>query len=143
MFRSGQFIGTSGRTLFGKIECDDLTKEDYNFIIEQTIRIIQNYRPNYVDFQEALPVPSGGNIFAEKLNNLSPKFRWKNDSNLILIVDDVYTTGKSINKIYNDSLIKYPKEKYEYLGIVIFNRSNNIPSWIQPIFSLNSILGVE
>ena len=46
-----------------------------------------------------------------------------------LIVDDVLTTGKSMNE-------EYQKLGYAAVGVVIFSRIENYPVWVYPIFKL-------
>ena len=52
-----------------------------------------------------------------------------------LIVDDVLTTGKSMNEIYEHLHTKHDKKTK---GVVVFARSG-CPDWITPIFQLNKI----
>lgn len=108
----------SGHISHFKIDCDALTDQDLQSLAALAATKIQ--------FKQAIGVPSGGLRFATHLNiyaDISQK--------TILIVDDVLTTGKSMQE-YAD---KYPNEQIK--GIVIVAR-NTCPEWITPIFTMNS-----
>lgn len=118
LFLNQSFISHSGINLPFKIECDDLTPEDLKTLAE-----IVSHK---FKFKQAIGIPRGGNRFAHALNNFA-----HSQNSLTLIVDDVYTTGKSMNEMAKNY------ENSWHIGIVIFAR-NLTPNWIYPIFSLNS-----
>jgi len=119
LFQLGEFISHSGNTLEWKIECDSLTDEDWNClakIISQRTR-----------FGSVYGIPSGGTKLALALEKyITPGHP------LRLVVDDVYTTGKSMKEVMegND------------LGFVVFAR-NRIPfdpqHYIRAIFTMDII----
>ena len=119
MFNWGDFISSAGETLPFKIECDDLTDKDWDTLA----RIVASR----ISYKRAIGVPRGGLKFAEALNRYRNK-----DSMLIIICDDVLTTGKSMQKYY---------EQYSHLpiiGIVVFAR-RECSAWIKPIFKYENI----
>jgi hypothetical protein len=111
LFKPGDFTSTAGKLLSGKIECDAFDDEDWEWcadIIRQT-----------TTFNSVIGVPRGGLKLAKALEKYAdPKSYWE------LVVDDVYTTGKSIT----------PYFKKNSLGFVVFNRGRDIPSKIYAIF---------
>src|SRR5438128_7007958 len=82
LFQVGYFTSQSGQLLKWKIECDALTDEEW----AGAARIAIDYLP---DFSYASGVPRGGIQFARALNKYATK-------GPTLIVDDVFTTGRSI-----------------------------------------------
>lgn len=117
LFNFGAFTLHSGHTSHFKIDCDALTDQDLQSLADLISTKIQ--------FKQAIGVPSGGLRFATALNKYADP-----NQTLTLIVDDVLTTGKSMQEYaekYQDQPIK---------GLVIFAR-NTCPEWITPIFSMN------
>jgi len=84
LFQWGRFKSASGATLDWKIECDALTDEDWKCIALASA-------PRLGHFNSVLGVPRGG----ERLANALRPHRVQN-VNTCLIVDDVWTTGKSM-----------------------------------------------
>jgi hypothetical protein len=122
IFIEKNFTSHAGLDLDFKIECDNLTDED----VKTLAKIISE---KYMFFN-VIGIPTGGTRLADELKKYSNK-----ESNVLLIVDDVLTTGKSMQNerkkldysmIVNDLIIK---------GVVIFAR-NNCPDWIEPIFQM-------
>ncbi len=105
-----------------KIECDALAQEDYDTIAKIIIKKFE--------FSEVHGVPRGGIPFALSLGK-----HLKSESKNVLIVDDVFTTGTSMNEARN--AIENNEEK-QIIGIVLFAR-NPTPSWIYPVFYLHSM----
>lgn len=118
MFVDNTFISHSGLELKWKIECDHLTDED----LETLAKLIADK----FKFRCVVSIPSGGDRFSLKLI----KYTTLNLSDPILIVDDVLTTGKSMNKYKSF----YRNENV--IGVVIFAR-RKCPRWVFPIFTLN------
>jgi hypothetical protein len=112
LFVQKEFISHSGLSLTWKIDCDALANTD----IEVCAWLIAQH----VAFCEVLGIPKGGMRLAETLK------KYKTKSSTILLVDDVFTTGKSMEearkKINNDCR-----------GAVIFARQQT-PAWILPLF---------
>jgi len=95
-----------------KIECDALTKGDYEglaYLIDKKVK-----------FYKVVGVPHGG----IKIEKALQKYITKGGA--LLIVDDVLTTGASMEKMKK----KYPDDIV--IGVVLFAR-NECPKWIQPI----------
>lgn len=118
-----KFISHSGKELYFKIECDSLSNES----IETLAYII---KCKY-DFKKVIGIPRGGIRLAEALKQYCNP-----NSNLILLVDDVLTTGGSMIKAKEES-----NEDDKWIqGIVIFSRIpieyNSDIDWIDPIFQL-------
>ena len=115
LFRRKNFLSHSGRNLTWKIDCDDLTDDD----LECLAHVGQAMVPH---FGSLTWIPTGGVRFAEFLcPYVSPTSPYR------LIVDDVLTTGKSMEEA---------RETEMDIGLVIFARSQ--PSeWIIPIFQLH------
>ena len=114
-----KFTSSAGKELDFKIECDALTDED----LESLAKIVATRVP----YGKAIGVPRGGLRFAEKLNKYANK-----DAPYVLIVDDVLTTGKSMEKMKTELNTKYS------FGIVIFARGE-CPDWIIPMFTLHNM----
>lgn len=115
MFNKVNFISHSGKALEWKIECDDLSYKDVEtlcYVISQKFK-----------FFSVFGVPRGGLKFADCLK----QYCSHNLNDGVLVIDDVFTTGKSMNDFVDVNNIKNPK------GVVIFSRGN-CPSWITPIF---------
>ncbi len=110
MLTLGGFKSNSGKVLPWKIECDDLTSQDW----ECAARIVMDC---VGWFGEVEGVPRGGLSFA---NALRPFVT----GGPLLIVDDVLTTGSSMEAQRNGRAA---------IGFVLFARGT-CPHWIRPIF---------
>jgi len=122
LFRFGDFNLNSGRSSFFKIDCDALTDEDIEtlaFIIQKEFR-----------FSKVVGIPTGGTRIAEALE------QWRKVYGPLLIVDDVLTTGGSMEREKE----KYPEDII--IGVVIFARGE-CPEWIHPIFDMCEWLDCE
>ena len=75
-------------------------------------------------FSLAIGIPTGGCIFAKKLNLFA------NDHGPIIICDDVTTTGESMN-IMKDKLIALGINQIK--GVTVFARKP-VDKWIIPLF---------
>ncbi len=113
LFQQKQFTLHSGSTSFFKIECDALTKEDW-----ETLALIV---AKTFSFKKVEGVPRGGIKFAKALE----KYADPDGVVDLIIVDDVLTTGNSMNEHRNGR---------EASGFVVFSRTANFPTWIQPLF---------
>ncbi len=119
LFQLGEFLSHSGNILEWKIECDALTNEDWDClakIIHQRTR-----------FGSVYGIPTGGIKLALALEKyITPGVP------LRLVVDDVYTTGKSMKEVMTG----------DDLGFVVFAR-NQIPfhpqHYIRAIFTMDMI----
>lgn len=123
LFEEKDFITHSGLRTFWKIECDSLTEEDWATLAKIVASTIK--------FRRAIGVPSvNGEKFAEQLNILSNPY-----SSTILLVDDVLTTGKSLEELWDEQLDEGSSPDF-IKGAVVFARGE-CPGWITPIFQLN------
>lgn len=113
LFQVGKFTSAAGTDLDWKVECDALTDKDWEWAAHQIALKI--------DFSEVEGVPTGGLALAEKL-----EFYAKPGYGL-LIVDDVFTTGKSMEE---------HRKGRKANGAVLFSRTKFTPGWITPIWSL-------
>lgn len=117
LFKDGAFTSHSGKVLPFKIDCDALNGEDLFCLAEYASTHL------IAPFRRVIGVPRGGLRFASILEN----FIDRHVSNE-LIVDDVFTTGKSMEHERNGYCW--------YSGLVIFARAPT-PAWITPIFTLS------
>lgn len=100
-----------------KINCDVLTHEDIEtlaYLISQKIK-----------FYNVVGIPNGGTHLANALK------KYISYGGVMLIVDDVLTTGRSMEKARETYWSHTPQ------GVVIFARGK-CPDWITPIFQLNN-----
>lgn len=105
----------SGGIAHYKIECDALTDSDLEclaFMISEKGQ-----------FREVHGVPRGGARLEKALH------KYKSKQGVRLIVDDVLTTGASMEEA------KANLGWHDAVGVVIFARSS-YPSWIKPIFEM-------
>lgn len=114
MFRLGNFRSHSGLDLSFKIECDDLTYSD----IEAVASVLGT-----IGFREVIGVPRGGLRLAAAMGPYKDT-----RSDRTLIVDDVLTTGTSMEEVRT-------KTEGPVIGAVIFARGP-VPGWIIPMFTL-------
>ena len=120
LFQKIDFVSHSGIDLTWKIEMDALGKKEWKCLAH----MIMEYegRP----FCEAIGIPSGGVYLGALLNEHSTK---NYEEHPYLIVDDVLTTGRSMEE--------YAK-KYDnnVIGWVIFSRTHLHSDWITPLFQM-------
>lgn len=121
LFIRKDFISHAGKPLDFKIECDNLTDEDI-----ETLAYIASRR---ILFRDVIGIPRGGLRLAKALEQY--KTIGSKIEHPILLVDDVLTTGGSMN-LHKINL--YPNE---VKGLVIFARDENkVPDWVTPIFTM-------
>jgi hypothetical protein len=123
LFETKTFTMHSGDIGHWKIECDALTEKDI-----ETLALMISERFN---FYGVYGIPTGAVRIQEALEKyIDP------DSDTFLIVDDVLTTGASMEeakKELNESA-KFGRP-YQTLGVVLFARTKPA-DWIYPIFQL-------
>lgn len=124
LFQLGQFTLNSGASSSWKLECDALTDDDWRALAEM-VRLMVG------QFNSVEGVPRGGLKLAEYLRpHVSP-------SGPHLIVDDVLTTGGSMERVCET----YLKGKVASLegplvrGAVIFARGR-CPLWIHSVLQM-------
>ncbi len=120
LFIEEEFVGHSGGTLHWKIEMDALTNAEWKCIA----RMIMEYQKGF--FQAAIGIPRGGLKLSQYLN----EYATQNSNDPYLLVDDVLTTGGSMEQYRDEHL----KEK-DVIGWVVFART--IPAgWIKSLFQM-------
>ena len=115
LFKFGFIELNSGECSNFKIDCDALTIGDLNTVAKLIARKFK--------FSRVVGIPTGGNRLKYALQ------KWNKEYGPLLIVDDVLTTGASMEK---------EKSKYPHLhviGVVIFARGP-CQSWIHPMFNM-------
>ena len=121
LFHSGDFKSHSGLNLSWKIECDALQDAEWFTISKMIMEISQPFR-------KAVGIPRGG----VKLGNLLDVHGTGKKEDPICIVDDVLTTGESMNEFKR---IKQWREPKKYIGWVVFSRSTP-PDWVNALFQM-------
>ena len=125
LFEVGNFTLHSGGTSWFKIDCDNLLFDDIRFLAHYIVKEMK------LVFDHAYGIPDGGIRLAEELNRYVPEEVAINATK-ILIVDDVLTTGKSMEDTKKE--IEEAGEKVVG-GVVIFARGK-CPSWVVPVFQM-------
>lgn len=113
LFKLGAFTSHSNEVLYWKIECDALSADDL-----KCLAWVINDR--VAPFGSVEGVPEGGLHLA---NWLEPYIT----RGPLLIVDDVLTTGNSMEE---------HRAKRAAIGVVIFARGS-CPKWVTPIFQMS------
>lgn len=112
---------SSGRVSNFFIDCDALTDEDWVAIAE-LIR-------DKIMFSGVLGIPSGGT----KLASLLRKYENENTNAPFLIVDDVLTTGASM-----EELRRGLTSIFNCIGFVVFARGKP-PGWVKTLSELSEV----
>lgn len=115
MFNLKKFVMHSGEHSFWKIECDSLTFYDWRTLASITASLVG-------PFGKVEGVPRGGLKLAEFLKPYAV------ESGITLIVDDVLTTGRSMEE--------QRAGRKDCVGVVVFARGP-VPEWIKPLFVVN------
>lgn len=118
LFQLGEFTLHSGSKSYWKVDCDALTDEDWKALARMVYESVLHFR-------RVIGIPSGGLKLAEALK----PYRFPNPEYPILVVDDVFTTGNSMNEMKS-------KLGNDCRGAVIFARSK-CPDWVTPLFQSN------
>jgi len=124
LFQVGNFTLHSGSKSNWKIDCDALTDDDYE-ALAWIVAKEWGLRYNGVK-----AIERGGHVFAEKLRQYQQS--WINGVNTLLIVDDVLTTGRSMEEVFE---IWADAKNIRLNGVVIFARGK-CPEWVKPIFQM-------
>ena len=114
LFQDGEFTAASGQTLPFKIECDALTDADWEWAARYVV--------SRTKFSLVEGVFQGGFKFADALESYNDS----GETGSLLIVDDVLTTGESMERQRNGRTAK---------GVVLFARGP-CPDWVTPIWTL-------
>ena len=93
LFVEETFVGHSGGTLHWKIEMDALTDAEWKCIA----RMIMEHQKDF--FQAAIGIPRGGLKLSSYLN----EYATQNSNDPYLLVDDVLTTGGSMEEFKKEN----------------------------------------
>lgn len=129
LFQIINFTTHSGLELSWKIEYDALTPEEWDALAQIVAKRLI--------FREAIGVPSdNGEKFAQALNKYTSP-----ESNIVLLVDDVLTTGASMEGLLQQAFEQRQKHGLDsdYWGVVVFARGE-LPYWVLPIFQVGDWL---
>jgi len=124
LFKLGQFTSAAGLLLDWKIECDALTKEDWDCIAHAS-------HVKIGAFGQVYGVPSGGwalrDAFLPYVTVGAPTW---------LIVDDVWTTGASMNKFVRTLI----RNEQPWVGYVAFARGHieHMPNNVEAFAYINN-----
>lgn len=125
LFEKGEFTSHSGLKLNWKIECDALVGEDWEALAHAVAKSIP--------FGRVDSVPKGGDLFAAALAIYANP-----NEQTLLLVDDVLTTGRSMEKVRDNLLML----RRPIIGVVAFSRAKVVPAWIRPVFQLNPMFNI-
>lgn len=120
LFQSGNFTLHSGSKSSWKISCDTLTDRDWEtiaYMIQEKLK-----------FGKVIGIPTGGLKLAKALEQYAT-------AGATLIVDDVLTTGKSMEEMKATC-------DGEVIGAVVFARGE-CSTWIHPLFSMGQRLRLD
>jgi hypothetical protein len=123
LFKSVDFKSHSGLDLSWKIECDVLSDSEW-FTIKKMI--LERTPP----FREAVGIPTGGT----KLGDLLNEHGTGKEEDPICIVDDVLTTGESMENFLSLRGIE-GKSVMPAIGWVVFARGQ-CPGWVTSLFQM-------
>jgi orotate phosphoribosyltransferase len=123
LFVDGEFTAHSGETLPFKIDCDALTDADFATLAAKISR-------RMVRFRDVYGIPRGG----VRLGLALLRYCTGSPLDPMLIVDDVLTTGRSMEEA---------RKRFgpNTIGAVIFARGP-CPDWIVPLFALTPAAGI-
>lgn len=123
LFNLGNFVLHSGEESHFKIDCDALTDDDIAAVAD----ILASMLP---PFAEVYGIPRGGRRLADAIR----RYTTTEGRGTLLIVDDVLTTGRSMQEERARRIINR-----RVIGAVIFARTTLIPSWITPLFIMEGV----
>jgi orotate phosphoribosyltransferase len=120
LLQLGDFTLNSGAKSPFKIECDAFTDEDWKTLADLIRQMVG-------DFSSVEGVPRGGLRLAKELEPYAVSL-----SNYHLLVDDVLTTGGSMEKAASQVHLIHQKL---VKGTVVFARGQ-CPHWIRAVFQM-------
>lgn len=123
LFQTGVFALHSGERSSFKIDCDALTDGELTTLAGLLV-------PRLPPYYAVEGVPRGG----LRLAPIMREHRSGNPTDPVLIVDDVYTTGASMEEQRGDRWA---------IGAVLFARRPVTHPWIMPLWSLASVAAPE
>lgn len=119
LFQLGDFTLHSGQKSRWKIACDALTPEDWVALAVMAVERLPR-------FELVHGIPKGGMPFADALR------KYRTSGGVLLIVDDVWTTGASMRKMWNT--FTYPTG---VIGCVVFARGP-VDGWVTSLFQMTA-----
>jgi orotate phosphoribosyltransferase len=127
LFQVGDFTLASEQKSTWKIECDALTEDDWDALAVMLVERLPR------SFSGVTGVPRGGEPFARALKRFAIKDIDRGPENTcLLVVDDVWTTGKSMRR-FMDSLDIF----YTPMRAVVFAR-NPVPPDVIALFQMGT-----
>jgi len=114
LFVDVKFIASSGQELSWKVECNAISEAEWDWA---AARVAERFT-----FREVHGIPGGGLPFEKALRPYIQK-----DGHCFLIVDDVLTTGGSMEKAKED--LRRRHKGVPRIGVVLFARVSP-PPWI-------------
>lgn len=120
LFQLGNFTLNSGAVSAWKLECDALTDDDWQALARMVQQMVG-------PFSSVEGVPRGGLKLAECLKPLCSL------AGPHLIVDDVLTTGGSMERMRQDAMDN--RSIRIVTGAVVFARGQ-CPLWVKPLFQM-------
>ena len=124
LFKSGDFKSHSGLDLSWKIEMDALSDPEW-FTIK---KMIMEHAP---PFREAVGIPEGG----VKLGSLLNEHATGDEKDPVCIVDDVLTTGESMEYFLSQYQRNRRLMPFMAIGWVVFARGP-CPHWVSALFQM-------
>jgi len=120
LFVDRRFISHSGQELLWKVECDAISEAEW---LWAAARVAERFT-----FREVHGIPGGGIPFEKALRPYI-----KSDGDFFLIVDDVLTTGTSMEKAKKGLRARH--KEVPRIGVVLFARISP-PPWIGALWQL-------
>ena len=117
LFELGDFTLHSGERSEWIINCHELSNGDLQALARMAHKLLPA-------FHAVVGIPRGGLRFAEALRP------YTDASGTLLIADDVFTTGSSME----EELCRAGRRYGGVMGVVIFARRDT-PKWITPLFT--------
>ena len=127
LFDIGHYVLASGLNSEFKIDCDALNFKELRSLVFLARKILP-------PFGEVHGVPTGGERLARELEPFKDP-----ESSRILVVDDVWTTGGSMQRFCEEGFSEYA----DLIGLVLFARGPVDPFPVSVLFTLNENLWRE
>lgn len=125
LFQAKEFVGHSGGVLEWKIDCDYLNSLDIDCFAQLIARRFK--------FSTVYGVPRGGSLLANALRDHTN--HWAPNT---LIVDDVLTTGGSMEEFKEHLLNEGIDDEENIQGVVLVARGA-CPFWVTPVLYTNPL----